>query len=83
MSSYLFALIRFTPWSITIEKEDRHMNNINDAEWNKTIKETKTDIRYVKKIKEIKNDNLANALISIGNYINKWHIEVQTLGAIN
>ena len=32
---------------------------------------------------EIKNDNLANALISIGNYINKWHIEVQTLGAIN
>ena len=34
-------------------------------------------------IKEIKNDNLANALISIGNHINKWHIEVQTLGAIN
>jgi hypothetical protein len=26
---------------------------------------------------------LANALISIGNYINKWHIEFQTLGAIN
>ena len=38
---------------------------------NKPIKETKTDIRYIKKIKEIKNDNLANALISIGNYINK------------
>ena len=50
---------------------------------NKLVKETKTDIRYVTKIKEIKNDNLANALISIGNYINKWHIEVQTLGAIN
>ena len=50
---------------------------------NKPIKETKTDIRYIKKIKEIKNDNLANALISIGNYINKWHIEVQTLGDIN
>ena len=38
---------------------------------NKPIKETKTDIRYFKKIKVIKNDNLANALISIGNYINK------------
>ena len=38
---------------------------------NKPIKKTKTDIRYVKMIKEIKNDNLANALISIGNYINK------------
>ena len=50
---------------------------------NKPIKEKKTDISYVKKIKEIKNDNLANALISIGNYINKWHIEFQTLGAIN
>ena len=38
---------------------------------NTQIKKTKIDARFIKKIKEIKNDNLANALISIGNYINK------------
>ena len=56
------------------ENEDGESSSINVAK-NLNMIETK--------IKEIKNDNLANALISIGNYINKWHIEVQTLGAIN
>ena len=39
---------------------------------NKLIQKKEIDIKQLKKIREIKNDNLANTLISIGNYIKKW-----------